>query len=645
MDRPRHRRQIGLFLIAVVLPSLLLLGLGIQVLRQERELAEKRLADLERSSRRQMRDALRSRLEDLRFRVAQDQDLTDPGLVLAAPLEEGRMSLPWEVAGDALGSGVPRRDTAYGREMTEGQRQELALKRTELALRHYRKALTQASRPGESGLAHLQLARSLAKLGRAEEAAKHYMALLKEDPQPVDEFGMPLWMYAAELPTEGGGSLERILDRLEAFAVSARWPSPLAAYRSREILEQLATADLEETHRLLLNRLRSELDPKIRDLERLLALRQVLPELLRVHADSGASGSFEPLWIAHGEQLWLVGTVNDHGPPGLAIVVDGPELWRKLVAAEDLEETPFGAPQLVSSRLGQVEPLGAGFAGLAIAFSGSRHPEVAALGGTQRRLLIGAVAVVVGVTLFGAYLLWLDVRREVRTTELRSQFVASVSHELKTPLTAIRMFAETLAMGRPEDPARRTEYLDTIVNESERLSRLLDNVLDFSKIEHGTKQYRLRPVDLAEVVQAAARTVRYPLGQQGFELEVQVDHDLPPARADADALEQALLNLLGNAMKFSGQSRTLRLSLTQRNGRARIEVTDFGVGIPQGEQRRVFDKFYRADSAEADRIPGAGLGLALVKHIAQAHGGAVELQSVPGEGSTFVLDLPLEEAL
>jgi signal transduction histidine kinase len=245
-------------------------------------------------------------------------------------------------------------------------------------------------------------------------------------------------------------------------------------------------------------------------------------------------------------------------------------------------------------------------------------------------------------TLFGAYLLWRDVRRDLKLAEMRSQFVSSVSHELKTPLTSIRMFAETLRLQRSKDPKVQEEYLDTIIKESERLSRLLNNVLDFSKIEQGKKVYHPEPTSLYEVIQATARTMEYPLSRQGFSLSVQAEDGLPDVCLDRDALEQALLNLLTNAMKYSGNSREIHLKLLRKNGWALIQVTDFGIGIDPREHQRIFEKFYRAASPENEHLPGTGLGLSLVAHFVKAHEGRIEVDSAPGHGSTFTLYLPLE---
>ena len=206
------------------------------------------------------------------------------------------------------------------------------------------------------------------------------------------------------------------------------------------------------------------------------------------------------------------------------------------------------------------------------------------------------------------------------------------------------MFSEAMRLEDDLDRETQCQYLDTILEESQRLSRLVDNVLDFAKIEQGKKFYEMRPVSLAEVVEAARRAVAHALEQSGFQIEVTADGELPPVPADRDAIQQAILNLLSNAMKYSGESRRIGLHLCRENGAAVIRVVDHGIGIPREEQRRIFQRFYRAPSAENQRLPGTGLGLTLVEHIVKAHGGSVGVRSEPGEGSTFTIRLPMGKA-
>jgi signal transduction histidine kinase len=283
------------------------------------------------------------------------------------------------------------------------------------------------------------------------------------------------------------------------------------------------------------------------------------------------------------------------------------------------------------------EPLGEPFPGLSLRFDPAATFDESPL---QRGVLVSVLLLVVGVTLAGGYLFWRDTRREMHLAAMRAQFVSSVSHELRTPLTAIRMFAETLLLGRLANHDSREDYLQTIVSESERLTRLLDNVLDFAKIEAGRKTYQLRPCPPAEVVRSAASTMGDLLARNGFHVEIAIDEDAPLVLADRDALEQALLNLLSNAVKYSGSGRRIRLGVQSRDERVAIDVADDGIGIPPAEQSRIFEKFYRVNDPQHASVPGTGLGLTLVAHVVAAHHGDIQVHSEVGRGTTFSIVLP-----
>jgi signal transduction histidine kinase len=259
----------------------------------------------------------------------------------------------------------------------------------------------------------------------------------------------------------------------------------------------------------------------------------------------------------------------------------------------------------------------------------------------QVMMFTGAFAVLLAVIAVGIVLAWRLLRRESEMAQLKSDFVANVSHDLKTPLSVIRMFGETLEMGRVSDEGRRREYYRVITRESERLSRLIDNVLDFSRIEGGRRRYERVPTAVEPLVRDTLEAFAYPLEQQGFKIGVTVASDLPEVPMDADAIGQALANLVDNAIKYAGEERAIAVDARREGDRLALGVSDRGIGIPPAEHARIFEKFYRVGRSETQGRRGSGVGLALVRHIAEAHGGTVTVQSAPGQGSRFTIWLPL----
>jgi signal transduction histidine kinase len=263
-----------------------------------------------------------------------------------------------------------------------------------------------------------------------------------------------------------------------------------------------------------------------------------------------------------------------------------------------------------------------------------------------RRLAVTKTALIGFIDLMllaGLGLVWTNVRRELRLSRLKSDFVANVSHELKTPLALIRLFAETLELGRVPTEEKKKQYHGIINKESRRLTQLINNILDFSRIEAGRKEYRFRRADAGAVVRDVVDAYRFPIEHAGFALELDVADDLPEMEIDPEALSQALINLLNNAIKYSPDEKSIRVSARREGDHVRVTVKDRGIGIPKAEQKRIFEKFYRVESTLVHTTKGSGLGLALVQHIAEAHGGHVEVASAPGEGSAFTLSLPVRE--
>lgn len=234
--------------------------------------------------------------------------------------------------------------------------------------------------------------------------------------------------------------------------------------------------------------------------------------------------------------------------------------------------------------------------------------------------------------------------REMHLSEMKNDFVSNVSHELRTPLASIRVFGELLRLGKFRDVEKVHEYGDYIETESRRLTQLIDNILDFSRIEAGHKAYNFESIDLVDVVHQILTTWRVRLQHQGFSIDFQDPPAMPPLEADPDAIGQALFNLLDNAVKYSAESRYIEVRLLHSASEAVIEVTDHGVGISRAEQKHIFDRFHRVGSGLAHDVKGSGLGLSLVQHIASAHSGRVTVDSQLGQGSTFALHLPLGTA-
>lgn len=252
-------------------------------------------------------------------------------------------------------------------------------------------------------------------------------------------------------------------------------------------------------------------------------------------------------------------------------------------------------------------------------------------------ILILSFAAVVSV---GSVATLFYVRREASLARLQTEFLSKVSHDLRTPLTSIRMFVETLQLGRGGDPETVQQCLDTIATETDRLTRLIDRLLGFARMEAGRRVYEADDESVADIVDVAVEAFEAQRLEHPYELTLDVPKDLPPVRVDPAALSEAVLNLLQNAHRYTGSDKRIELACRTLGDRVEIVVSDNGPGIPAPEHRRIFEKFYRTHEARKRQVPGTGLGLAMVKHIVEAHDGDVTVESAPGRGATFIISLP-----
>jgi len=336
-------------------------------------------------------------------------------------------------------------------------------------------------------------------------------------------------------------------------------------------------------------------------------------------------------------------------PEGLVLLVAGPKyqerhLFRSLagfpgfkIALSSSEgRIIFGVPSSTTSpqSLRRASDTGLPWS-LAVTTSGSQNTldEFA----SRRRLLLPGLGLLLILVTAGSYFIWRAMARELAAARLQSDFVAAVSHEFRTPLTSLRQFNTLLAEGEAVD-GQRSEFWAAQARATDRLQRLVESLLDFGRMEAGARPYQFEQVELGALVEGVAREFQNEPCAAGFAIQCTVAH--ASANADPEALSRALWNLLDNAVKYSGESRSIVVAVGTGADTASIRVTDHGPGIPHGEQKAIFGKFVRGAYAQEHHIRGTGIGLPMVRHIVEAHGGKITLVSAPGEGSTFTILLP-----
>ncbi|KAA3608486.1 MAG: sensor histidine kinase [Calditrichaeota bacterium] len=246
--------------------------------------------------------------------------------------------------------------------------------------------------------------------------------------------------------------------------------------------------------------------------------------------------------------------------------------------------------------------------------------------------------------LAGGWFIFYNMRKEMHLAQLKSDFVSNVSHELRTPLSLIRMYAETLEMDRVKDEKKRHDYYKNISQESERLTHLINNILNFSRMESGKKEYQFEKIELNELVKEVTDIYKDHALENGFDFSTEYFEENLNITADKTALSEALINLIDNAIKYSPEEKKISIKSGQQNGFAFIEIRDNGSGIEPANHEKVFDKFFRETTGHVHNTKGSGLGLSLVKHIVDAHEGKINLKSIPGKGSTFILNFPINES-
>ncbi len=652
---PTGRGLVGLFTVTLFLPGILLAFLGGRALVQERRLAEQQVRErLERTADQVLRElereldrwqlALDSASQDARLErfpsppgPARDPGGAPSGMVFVA--RDGdrlRAFPPGQLLYELVSlPALPLADGRRLRMLAEAEAREIRDKDFQRAIESYRRLLAVAAPADRAFFVH-RLARTHRKAGFTDAALRLFQDLEASSSRVG---GLPAELLAryeiCSIRAEQRNAAALATGALELYRglVAGRWPIEKSRYLFySESARGWLEASAPEAPELVLLRATEK-----RKLALTRAVEQVLQEPRRSVPTEG------------GEHLafWTEGSFS-------ALVLSPPFLeahfWPRVFAVASVEDlsatlaTPPGraaAGSAPSDQPGLVATRGLGDVGLPWRLEvRPRHPErLFADLARRQQLYLAMLLLVVALVGFGGYLTLRTVRKEMEVARLKSEFVSTVSHEFRSPVTGIRQLAEILLRGQPSEQRRR-QYYELIGHESDRLARLVENVLDFSRMEEGRREYRFEPLEADTWLRAVAQEFRAGVAERGFSLEADIPERLPSLRADREALTSALLNLLDNAAKYSPSCKTVWLEAETSGDWLTIRVRDRGLGIAEEDRKHIFEKFYRGSIGAAAPVKGAGLGLSLVKHIIAAHGGSVTCQSRSGEGSTFAMVLP-----
>jgi len=570
--------------------------------------------------------------------------LVDPFVVR----DDGAVATAWVYAGYDVPAGEPLNQLHFRARIRDAETAEFAANDLETALKRYRSLLGEAMSPASQAALRVRVGRVLVKLRRFEDALMEYRTLMADADEQCDA-GIPCDAVARSMVVTTLGELGRSVEQAQERASMMRhlvehpWDVDrgysyylgTAASSSQPDKIPSAIATLQASIASV-EWIRRDVRPHssgAQDAARavtIVADRNGAPAILRCMHASAASASarvmlcyvLEPGSAGGSLLSTALGSINLGEDVSVALS-DG----TRRVPSIPASGVPLAAAEL---------PLMPGWRVLLFDQAGRSIGELVARERWMYGTLIAAMLLMLG---GGVSFTLRASAREAELVRLKTEFVSNVSHELKTPLALIRMFAETLESGIVLDDAKRIEFSSVIRRESERLTHLINNVLDVARIEAGTKQYAMSRVDIVQVVRDVVATYRPFFDRLGFAVSVLLPDAAIDVDADPDAIAQALVNLFQNSIKYSEQHKAVRISVAAEEETVRIAVADRGVGIAAEDRPRIFDRYYRAGRKDAT-APGSGLGLAIVKYTMDAHGGRAEVESTVGTGSVFTLVLP-----
>lgn len=541
--------------------------------------------------------------------------------------------------------------TKFKSDFRKGQEAEFSFKNLNIAKKHYLLCLRYSTRSSDSVKALNAIGRITVKLNEHEKAISYYRLVVLKYFDQVSEDGIPYVYFVIPqlLKISDSNNFDEIftiikyfIERLEAGLI------PLN-YNTEVLLRQVIKWSQEDS--LTSPEDLSHISKLKRNISQNLKFTiEYKDDLLDVITKNGFNNhfnndnDFKVINPSTGNNQRLL-LINSNFNNSSGFLIDSEKLFDTIDKNElqsDLEfdyniELPIGFISNTSGdNLIYISQLNLNFPGQMIQIKLKNENLINKII-NRRRWMYGIATVLLLVTLiFGVTLTVRDIKREKNLARLRSDFISNVTHELKTPLTSIYMFTEMVLLKRVKNESDRDEYLSIILKESERLKRMINNILDYSKLEKGKEEYHFARSNLASIINATIHEMGYWFENDNFDITIELDENIY-AKIDAEKIKQAISNLISNAFKYSIRNKKIDIRLYRKMNEICIEIEDHGIGIPENELSRIFEKFYRIDQKES--ISGTGLGLALVKEIVEAHGGNITVSSKIGIGSKFSITL------
>jgi signal transduction histidine kinase len=649
---------LSLFLSITLLLAVGLVWLGWRILEQDRALESQRIQERLSQAANLASANLSRSFAGLEQRVKALSDLPDSLLARQAPAEAQQLGSGAVVVvfGSQSATAYPPTQLLFypavhshasvtSQAFAAAEVLEFQQKNYSEAASRYRR-LTNSRDPAVRAGAWLRLARVLRKANKPDSALAAYKRLAGFGTEAIGDSPAELVARAArcEVPAElkRKGELEREAQALSIDLEDGHWKLTRATFGFYE----------GETSRWLGNAASQSMDSA--GIQSALALSSATESLWqdwqRIRQHELAPSGRRSLWV-HGQSIFLMWQST---PERLLGVIAGPgyfeQTWRGSFDAFQQQGirvtlTDGEGHAVLGPDLGHVghqvtrTSADTGLPWILRVASTGPDEDMAQLA-SRRRLVLAGLGLLVMVVLAGGYFIGLAVTRELEVARVQSEFVSAVSHEFRTPLASLLQLSELLADGRISTDRQRQGYYQSLLRETQRLSRLVESLLDFGRMEAGGREYHFETLNVGELVCRVAEEFGQEEAHRGYQIETRLDANLPPVRGDREALGRAVWNLLDNAVKYSPACKTVWAEARSQNGSVAIRVRDHGLGISPEEQKQIFKKFVRAGSARVAGAKGTGLGLTMVEHIARAQGGRVSVESEPGAGSTFTILLP-----